>query len=131
MATTGLGGILLAHLLTIVYTIEADLSSVLGKKVLKFIRQIAQKFFVRPLEKANAARGARTRAAQRPRLPSAFVAIFKRGFPDAFAILGPPSQILAGGLEVLGSGLCGDLGLGVLDFVEVHFVFPFPFVSLL
>ena len=103
----------------------------LGKKILKFIRQIAQKFFIRPLEGAKTARNNQVRAAQRPRLPSALVAIFKRGFPDAFAVLGPPAQIPAGGLEVLGGGLCGGLGLGVLDFVEVHFVFPFPFVSLL
>ena len=32
VATAGLGGTLLAHLLIIVYTIDADLSSVLGKK---------------------------------------------------------------------------------------------------
>jgi len=92
----------------------------LGKKVLKFIRQIAQKFFVRPLEKTNAARDVQARAAKRLRLPSALVAIFGRGFPDASAILGSPSQILASGLEVLGGGFGSCLGLNVLDFVEVH-----------
>jgi hypothetical protein len=109
---------------------NADLSSVLGKKVLKFIRQIAQKFFVRPLEGANAARDAQARAAKKPRLPSALVAIFGRGLPDAFAILGLPSQIPAGGLEILGGGLGCCLGLGVLDFVEVH-IFSLLFFCIL
>jgi hypothetical protein len=99
---------------------DADLSSVLGKKVLKFIRQNAQKFFVRPSEETNAARDAQARAAKKLRLPSALVAIFGRGLPDASAILGLPSQIPAGGLKVLGGGFGSCLSLGVLDFVEVH-----------
>ena len=99
----------------------------LGKKVLKFIRQIAQKFFIRPPEGAKTARNNQVRAAQRPRLLSALVAIFKRGFPDAFAILSPPFQIPAGGLKVLGGSLCGGLGFGVLDFVEVHILYPLSF----
>lgn len=102
----------------------------LGKKVLKFIRQIAQKFFIRALEGAKTARNNQVRAAQRPRLTSALVAIFKRGFPYAFAVLGPPSQVPTGGLEVLGGSLCGSLGLGVLDFVEVHFCIPLSFICL-
>ena len=102
---------------------DADLSSVLGKKVLKFIRQIAQRFFVRPSVGANAARDAQARAAKKPRSPSAFVAIFGRGLPDASAILGLPSEILAGSFEILGGGLTSCLGLGVLDFVEVHSVY--------
>jgi hypothetical protein len=117
--------------LTIVYTIDADLSSVLGKKVLKFIRQIAQKFFVRLLEGVNAARDAQARAAKKPRLPSALVAIFGRGLPDASAILGLPSQIPTGGLEVLGGGFGSCLGLGVLDFVEVHIFYLLFFCNLI
>lgn len=80
----------------------------------------------------NAGRWGRRRHAQkakRPRLPSALIAIFKRGFPDAFAILGSPSQVPAGSLEVLGGGLCGGLGLGVLDFVKVHFLYPLSFCA--
>jgi hypothetical protein len=41
------------------------LSSVLGKKVFKFIRQIAQKFCVRASDKAKAARDNQARAAQK------------------------------------------------------------------
>ena len=110
---------------------DADLSSVLGKKVLKFIRQIAQRFFVRLSEGANAARDAQARAAKKLRLPSALVAIFGRGLPDASAILGLPSQIPAGGLEVLGGGFGGCLGLGVLDFVEVHIFYLLFFCNLI
>ena len=110
---------------------NADLSSVLGKKVLKFIRQNAQRFFVRPSEGANAARDAQARAAKKLRLPSALVAIFGRGLPDASAILGFPSQIPAGGLEVLGGGFGSCLGLGVLDFVEVHNFYLLFFCNLI
>lgn len=41
------------------------MSSVLGKKVLKFIRQNAQRFFVRPLEGAKTARDNQARAAKK------------------------------------------------------------------
>ena len=42
------------------------------------------------------------------------------GFPNATAVLGFPTSLLAGGGEVLGGDFAGFLGLGVLDFVEVH-----------
>jgi hypothetical protein len=102
-----------------------------GKKVLKFIRQNAQKFFVRPSEETNAARDAQARAAKKLRLPSALVAIFGGGLPDASAILGLPSQIPVGGLEVLGGGFGSCLGLGVLDFVEVHIFYLLFFCTLI
>jgi hypothetical protein len=40
--------------------------------------------------------------------------------PDALAILGSPAIGFASGGKVLGGGLCGLLGLAVLDFVVFH-----------
>ena len=47
--------------------------------------------------------------------------IFGIGFPHTAAVVGLPAEGAAGGGEVLGSGLCGLLGLGVADFVVEHF----------
>ena len=50
------------------------------------------------------------------------------GFPNAAAVLGFPTSLLAGGGEVLGGYFAGFLGLGIFDFVEVH---NFHFLSFL
>jgi hypothetical protein len=50
---------------------------------------------------------------------------FDSGFPDAFAMLRFPSLALANLSEVLGNSSAVLLGLGVLDFVEVHHLFHF------
>ena len=42
------------------------------------------------------------------------------GFPNAPAILGFPTSLLAGGGEVFGGNFTGFLGLGVFYFVEVQ-----------
>ena len=48
------------------------------------------------------------------------VSVLHGSLPHASAILRLPTSLLAGGGEVLGGNFAGLLGLGVLDFVEVH-----------
>lgn len=50
------------------------------------------------------------------------------GFPNAPAVLGFPTSLLAGGGKVLGGDFAGFLGLGIFDFVEVHHFVSFPFL---
>lgn len=47
--------------------------------------------------------------------------VFGVGFPHTAAVIGLPAEGSAGGGKVLGSSLCGLLGLGVADFVVEHF----------
>ena len=48
------------------------------------------------------------------------VSVFGGGYPHATAVAGLPSLSLAGFTKVLCGGLCGLLGLSILDFVEFH-----------
>ena len=47
------------------------------------------------------------------------------GFPNAPAVLGFPTSLLAGGGKVLSGDFAGFLGLGIFDFVEVHHLYLF------
>ena len=47
--------------------------------------------------------------------------VFGVGFPHTAAVVGLPAEGAAGGGKVLGSSLCGLLGLGIADFVVEHF----------
>ena len=47
------------------------------------------------------------------------------GFPNAPAVVGFPTSLLAGGGKVLGGDFAGFLGLGIFDFVEVHHLYHF------
>jgi hypothetical protein len=56
---------------------------------------------------------------------------FGRCFPNALAMLRLPAVCLADFSEVLCDTLAAFLSLGILDFVEVHHLFPFPFLFVL
>lgn len=47
--------------------------------------------------------------------------IFGVGFPYTAAVVGLPAEGVASSGKVLGSGLCGLLGLSIADFVVEHF----------
>ena len=60
-------------------------------------------------------------AAKNPALVVGRVAgVFGVGFPHTAALIGLPAEGAASGGEVLGSSLCGLLGLSVADFVVEH-----------
>ena len=131
MATAGLGNHPLG--LPLDYSIHDECGFVkrFGKKSPQIYSSNCTKIFRKALRRSKCRSRRPGPSGQKLRLPSALVAIFGRGLPDASAILGLPSQIPAGGLEVLGGGFGSCLGLGVLDFVEVHIFYLLFFCNLI
>ena len=81
---------------------------------------IIQKF--RPQRQSAVGARAMPHKQDNPALVAGGVAgIFGIGFPHTAAVVGLPAEGAASSGKVLGSGLCGLLGLSIADFVVEHF----------